>query len=79
MIMHPEPEQTMERIGASVRGARARAGLRQDELAFAAGVSTRLVHAIEAGKPTVRIDGLVRVLSALGLTLEALASPTENA
>ena len=61
----------MERVGARVRRARALAGLRQDELAFAAGVSTRLVHAIEAGKPTVRVDGLVHVLGALGLTLEA--------
>lgn len=73
----------MELIGARVRGARARAGLRQDELAFAAGVSTRLVHAIEVGKPTVRVDGLVRVLGALGLTLETCdstgASPIESA
>lgn len=61
----------MELIGARVRGARARAGLRQDELAFAAGVSTRLVHAIEVGKPTVRVDGLIRVLGTLGLSLEA--------
>ena len=69
MIMHPEQEQTMERIGGQVREARSRLGLRQDELAFAAGVSTRLVHAIERGKPTVRVDGLIRVLGALGVTL----------
>jgi len=44
--------------------------LRQDELALAGGVSTRLIHQIESGKPTSRLDTLVRVLEALGLTLE---------
>ncbi len=67
----------MLRIAERVREARAQTGLRQDELAFAAGVSTRLVHAIEAAKPTVRLDGLVRVLGVLGLTLEA-SSPTDT-
>lgn len=43
--------------------------MRQDELALAAGVSTRTVHQIEAGKPTSRLDGLSRVLEALGLRL----------
>ena len=76
MIVHSAPDQTMRRIADRVRGARIRAGLRQDELAFAAGVSTRLVHAIEAGKPTVRVDGLVRVLGALGLTLETSSTPS---
>ena len=52
------------------RRARAR-GSRSGRIApgraplFAAGVSTRLVHAIEAGKPTVRVDGLVLASSAL--------------
>lgn len=44
--------------------------LRQDELALAAGVSVRSVHQIEAGKPTMRLDILERVLNALGLTLD---------
>ena len=78
MIVHSAPNQTMRRIADLVRGARIRAGLRQDELAFAAGVSTRLVHAIEAGKPTVRVDGLVRVLGALGLTLEASSTRSDS-
>ena len=61
----------MLEIGDRVRAARRGLGLRQDELALAAGVSTRLVHAIESGKATVRIDGLERVLATLGLTLRA--------
>jgi len=68
-IVHREEAAALE-IGRVVREARESLGLRQDELALAAGVSTRLVHQIENGKPTTRLDGLVQVLGALGLTLE---------
>jgi len=78
MSVHQTPAQAMLRIAELVREARARAGLRQDELAFASGVSTRLVHSIEAGKPTVRVDGLVRVLAALGLTLETSSTTSDS-
>jgi len=54
-------------IGATVRRARQGLGMRQDELALAAGVSTRAVHQIESGKPTSRLDTLFPVLAALGL------------
>jgi HTH-type transcriptional regulator/antitoxin HipB len=54
-------------IGATVRRARQDIGMRQDELALAAGVSTRAVHQIESGKPTSRLDTLFPVLAALGL------------
>lgn len=47
-------------IGERVRGARKELGLRQDELAIAAGVSTRAIHQIEHGKPTSRLDTLSR-------------------
>jgi y4mF family transcriptional regulator len=56
-------------IGASVRRARQDLGMRQDELALAAGVSTRAIHQIENGKPTSRLDTIVPVLAALGLKL----------
>lgn len=49
---------------------RKRLGLRQDELALAAGVSTRVIHQIETGKATSRLDSLVPVLDAVGLELE---------
>lgn len=54
-------------IGTSVRRAREELGMRQDELALAAGVSTRAVHQIESGKPTSRLDTVFPVLAALGL------------
>ncbi len=58
-----------ESIGATVRRAREDLGMRQDELALAAGVSTRAVHQIESGKPTSRLDTVFPVLAALGLKL----------
>jgi HTH-type transcriptional regulator / antitoxin HipB len=56
-------------IGKRVRRAREELGMRQDELALAAGVSTRAIHQIENGKPTSRLDTLFPVLAALGLKL----------
>jgi HTH-type transcriptional regulator / antitoxin HipB len=56
-------------IGQAVRRARKAVALRQDELALAAGVSTRTVHQIEHGKPTSRLDSLAPVLEVLGLRL----------
>jgi HTH-type transcriptional regulator / antitoxin HipB len=59
-----------QEIGRRAREARTELGLRQDELAVAAGVSTRAVHQIEHGKPTSRLDVLSRVLDVLGLELQ---------
>lgn len=56
--------------GGAIRSERERIGLRQDELALTAGVSTRVVHQVENGKPTSRLDSLVAILDALGLALE---------
>lgn len=52
-----------------MRATRKELGLRQDELAIAAGVSTRAIHQIEHGKPTSRFDTLSRVLDVIGLGL----------
>jgi len=56
-------------LGTAVRDARRKSGLDQRGLAFAANVSPRTVFAIEKGKPTVRVDMVVRVLAAVGLRL----------
>lgn len=58
-----------QEIGATVLRERNRLGLTQGELAFAAGVSTRVIHQIENGKETSRLDSITAVLAALGLTL----------
>lgn len=59
----------MKTLGHQVREARRRLRLDQNDVAFAAHVSPRTVFSIEKGKPTVRIDMLVRVLAAVGLKL----------
>lgn len=59
-----------EKTGETVRRERERLELRQDELALAAGVSTRVIHQIENGKPTSRLDSLIPVLEVLGLALQ---------
>jgi y4mF family transcriptional regulator len=56
-------------IGDIVRRARKVAGLRQDDLAGLAGVGTRFLIELEAGKPTLRLDKLLAVLAALGIRM----------
>ena len=56
-------------IGAEVRRGRKAAGLRQDDLAGIAGVGTRFLIELEAGKPTVRLDKVLAVLATLGIGL----------
>jgi y4mF family transcriptional regulator len=80
--MHPKATVTAgaaTEIGRAVARERERIGLRQDELALAAGVSTRVVHQIENGKVTSRLDSLVPVLDALGLELEINGTETRPA
>jgi HTH-type transcriptional regulator / antitoxin HipB len=57
-------------IGGAVRRAREELGMRQDELALAAGVSTRAVHQIESGKATSRLDTVLPVRAVLGLKIK---------
>jgi len=61
---------TVEEIGAIIRQARVAQGLRQDQLAAAAGVGVRFLVELERGKPTVRLAKVLAVLNALGCRLE---------
>ena len=63
---------TIQEIGAAVRKARLAQGLRQDQLAAAAGVGLRFLVELEHGKRTVRLDKVLAVLSALGCRLEVM-------
>lgn len=60
---------TPEQLGHTVRKARKALGLTQPQLALAAGVGVRFIVELEAGKPTVRLAHVLRVLQALGGTL----------
>jgi len=67
--MH-EDDPLAREIGARIVAARAAQELTQEQLAFAAGVSTRTLHALEHGRLRPRVDTVQRVLSVLGMTLE---------
>ena len=65
-------------LGAALRRSRKALGLTQAELALAAGVGLRFVGEVEAGKASVQLEQLLRVIDALGGTLllrDAAGSP----
>ena len=69
---------TASTIGETVRRARKGMGLRQDELAAAAGVGLRFLVELERGKPTVQLGRALLVLAAVGLDVQIVtrsASP----
>lgn len=59
-----------EALGTALRSARKHLGLTQPQLALAAGVGTRFIVELEAGKPTVRLEHVLRVIDALGGELQ---------
>ncbi len=61
---------TPEEIGARIRARRRELNLTQTDLAAAANTSLRFVSEVERGKPTARLSGVLRLLDALGITLE---------
>lgn len=66
---------TVDRVGTIVRQTRLAQGLRQDQLAAAAGVGLRFLVELERGKPTVRLDKVLAVLGALGCRLNVTPPP----
>jgi len=70
----PTPIETPEHLGDVVRHTRKALSLTQPQLALAAGVGVRFIVDLEAGKPTVRLENVLRVLQALGATLNVLSS-----
>ncbi|MFB0936807.1 MAG: helix-turn-helix transcriptional regulator [Propionivibrio sp.] len=65
-------------LGAALRAARKQLRLTQSDLALAAGVGVRFIVDLEAGKPTVRLEQVLRVIDALGgrVQLSGLSGPT---
>lgn len=64
------PIRTTEQLGDALRAARKQLGLTQPQLALAAGVGVRFIVDLEAGKPTLRLENVLRVIDALGGTLQ---------
>lgn len=56
-------------LAETVRLRRIELDLTQTDLADLAGASRRFVHALESGKPSVRLDKVLAVLEVLGLDL----------
>lgn len=53
-------------LGRALREARKQLSLTQPQLALAAGVGVRFIVDLEAGKPTVRLENVLRIIDALG-------------
>lgn len=68
--------ETPAALGQAARSARKNLGLTQPQLALAAGVGVRFIVELEAGKPTLRLESVLRVLHALGgrLSVDGLSS-----
>ena len=66
-------------LGTVLRATRKRLGLTQADLALAAGVGLRFIVELEAGKPTVRLEQVLRVVDALGSSLTLTGLDTEPA
>jgi y4mF family transcriptional regulator len=58
--------QTPQQLGEAIRTARKQLALTQPQLALAAGVGVRFVVELEAGKPTVQLALVLRVIQAFG-------------
>ena len=71
----PTRTLTPSDIGDMIRSARKDAGLRQYELAGAAGVGVRFIVDLEAGKPTAQIGKALQVLQALGCSVDIVPPP----
>ncbi|WP_370678606.1 helix-turn-helix transcriptional regulator [Comamonas sp. GB3 AK4-5] len=62
--------RTTDQLGTALRSARKQLRLTQPQLALAAGVGTRFIVDLEVGKPTVRLEHVLRVIDALGGELQ---------
>lgn len=67
---------TVKELGRLIRDARISQGLRQQDLAGAAGVGVRFLIELEAGKPTARLGKALEVLRALGCRIEITPPPS---
>ena len=65
-----------QQLGAALRTARKQLGLTQPRLALAAGVGVRFIVDLEAGKPTLRLENVLRVIDALRGELQLSGLPS---
>jgi y4mF family transcriptional regulator len=68
-----------QELGRALRTARKQIGLTQPQLALAAGVGVRFIVDLEAGKPTLRLENVLRVIDALGGEIQLSGLPPVSA
>ena len=64
-----------QQLGHALRAARKQLGLTQPQLALAAGVGVRFIVDLDAGKPTLRLENVLRVIDALGGEIQLSGLP----
>ena len=69
--------RSAQQLGDALRTARKQLGLTQPQLALAAGVGVRFIVDLEAGKATVQLQQVLRVIDALGGELEISGLPVK--
>ena len=65
-----------QQLGDALRAARKQLGLTQPQLALAAVVGVRFIVELEAGKPTLRLENVLRVIDALGGEIQLSGFPS---
>ena len=70
------PIRSPQQLGDALRAARKQLGLTQSQLALAAGVGVRFIVDLEAGKPTLRLENVLRVIDALGGEVQLSGLPS---
>ena len=69
--------RTAQQLGDALRTARKQLGLTQPQLALAAGVGVRFIVDLEAGKATVQLQQVLRVIDAFGGELAISGLPVK--
>ncbi|WP_297460714.1 helix-turn-helix transcriptional regulator [Ferrovum sp.] len=70
------PIRSPQQLGDALRAARKQLELTQPQLALAAGVGVRFIVDLEAGKPTLRLENVLRVIDALGGEIQLSGLPS---
>lgn len=68
--------RSTQQLGHALRATRKQLGLTQPQLALAAGVGVRFIVDLEAGKPTLRLANVLRVIDALGGEVQLSGLPS---
>ena len=70
--------QSTQQLGQALRSARKQLGLTQPQLAMVSTVGVRFIVDLEAGKPTLRLENVLRVIDALGGIINLTGLPTDS-